>query len=994
MRAKKFGAIVLAGALLPAVFLSNVHGAPNEPVPHGQSKAPGVALTPDEAIAKMQLAPGFKVECVAHEPDLINPTSFTFDDRGRIWVTESVEYPRPDAGPGQDRVKILESTKHDGNFDKVTIFKDGLNIPCGVVLGNNGVYVTNSPDILFLQDTAGTGKADKQEVILTGFGRADRHELPNSLTWGPDGWLYGMNGVFNGARVTNNGKTFDFTCAIWRWHPKTKKFELFSEGTSNPWGLDYNRQGDWFLSCCVIDHMFHMTQSGYYQRQGGPYPPATHVLPSITTERHQAAAYAGLCIYDADVFPDEYRGTLLMGNLHGSALNHDTLTRNGATYTQHNAPDFLQANDAWFMPVSQKIGPDGCLYVMDWYDRYHCYQDANRDPKGIDRERGRIYRISYNNAPFYKPFDLQKSSPEELLTLLDHPNVWWRRTAQRILNEKFTPSLVPVLEKMALSTSDKNNAHMHAIWLLVSQHAVSPEFHQKLIASTDEPTRNWGVRAAGELGEVSPEVYDKLKALANDPSPDVRAQLAVAAGRLQKPAGLPILLALLANPANAKDPLIPTLIYNNLKPMLHDHADEVVEALGNDAAAQANFGGTVVKWTRDAVNTLFRTPEQIAGNVGKALAASAPPTKLASVLQDAIDGFEASGVRPAGRGKYFDESTRNQIAIVAASGSPAHVPATVIAMWWGDQKADASARALLADTKTDATVRAAMLKSLAERKSPENIPAFNAFITDSAAPIRMRQSAVAALGAMDNAEASQSLVKSFATVEPAEMKPVILDALVQSKPGAKALLDAVAAKQIPLGQVTENHARRIAALNDESLSKKLSSTWGTIHLDRNPARMEIAEKYRKLIHSHPPGNALAGQKVFAAKCMQCHTIYGKGGDVGPDITGVGRDNLELLLSNVLDPNLVVGKPYYQWIVRLKNGTVVNGLLVEESEKQIVLKDGAQRTTIPRSDIVKMLETRLSMMPEGLETTMTEPEFIDLISFLLTKQPPAPWAEVK
>ncbi|MDB5290396.1 MAG: putative rane-bound dehydrogenase, partial [Phycisphaerales bacterium] len=963
--------------------------------PHGQTKAPGPALTPDEAIAKMQLPPGFKVECVAHEPDLINPTSFTFDDRGRIWVTESVEYPRAEAGPGQDRVKILESTKHDGHFDKVSIFKDGLNIPCGVVLGNNGVYVTNSPDILFLQDSAGTGKADKQEVILTGFGRADRHELPNSLTWGPDGWLYGMNGVFNGARVANHGKTFDFTCAIWRWHPKTKKFELFAEGTSNPWGLDYNRQGDWFISCCVIDHLFHISQSGYYQRQGGPYPPATHALPSITTERHQAAAYAGLCIYDADVFPDEYRGTLLMGNLHGSAMNRDTLTRNGSTYTQHNAPDFVQANDAWFMPVSQKIGPDGCLYVMDWYDRYHCYQDANRDPAGIDRERGRIYRISFGDVPFYKPFDLQKSSPEELLKLLDHPNVWWRRTAQRILNEKFTPSLVPALEKMALDTGDKNNAHMHAIWLLVSQHAISPEFHQKLLASADEPTRNWGVRAAGELCEISPEVYEKLKALATDPSPDVRAQLAAAAGRLQKPGGLPILLALLANPANAKDPLIPTLLYNNLKPMLHDHGDEVVEALANDPAIQTNFGDTVVKWTRDAVNTLFRTPEQIAGNVSKALASSAGnKTKLAPVLQDAIDGFEASGVKPADRGKYFDETTRNQIGAIAEAHSPAQVPATVIAMWWGNEKAIASARGLLSDRKTDATIRAAMLKALAERKSPENIPAFNAFIIDAAAPIRMRQSAVAALGAMDNADASQSLVKNFVTVEPAEMKPVILDALVQSKSGAKALLDAVAAKQIPQGQVTENHARRIAAFNDEVLAKQLSATWGTIRTDRNPERMQVAEKYKKLIQSHPVGNALAGQKVFAAKCMQCHTIYGKGGDIGPDITGVGRDNLDLVLSNVLDPNLVVGKPYYQWVVRLKNGTVATGLLAEESEKQVILKDGTQRITISRSDIEKMKETTLSMMPEGLEATMTEPEFIDLVAFLLAKQPPVPWSEMK
>src|SRR5215217_204863 len=403
-------------------------------VPHGQSKPPGPALSPQEAMSKMQLPPGFKVECVAAEPDVVNPTSMTFDTRGRIWLTESLEYPRREPGPGKDRVKILEDTDQDGKYEKVTIFKDGLNIPCGVVHGNGGVYITNSPDILFLKDTDGDDKADTQEVILTGFGRSDTHELPNSLTWGPDGWLYGMNGVFNPSQVKDpsTGKLYDFTCAIWRYHPQTKKFELFAEGTSNPWGLDFNRAGDWFLSCCVIDHLFHMTQSGYYHRQGGPYPPNVQMakLPSITTEKHQQAAYAGLCIYDADVFPAEYRGRLLMGNLHGSCINQDYLTKNGSTYTQKNVKspddpkkdfDFLAANDAWFMPVAQKIGPDGCLYIMDWYDRYHCYQDANRDSPGLDRLKGRIYRISYKDAPRHKPFDLQKSSTDDLLKLLDSP---------------------------------------------------------------------------------------------------------------------------------------------------------------------------------------------------------------------------------------------------------------------------------------------------------------------------------------------------------------------------------------------------------------------------------------------------------------------------------------------------------------------------------------------------------------------------------------------
>ena len=247
---------------------------------------------------------------------------------------------------------------------------------------------------------------------------------------------------------------------------------------------------------------------------------------------------------------------------------------------------------------------------------------------------------------------------------------------------------------------------------------------------------------------------------------------------------------------------------------------------------------------------------------------------------------------------------------------------------------------------------------------------------------------------MDDPAAAAVLVDDYAKAEPADLKPMIIDALVQSKAGSVALLAAAKDKRIPSNQITENHARRISGYNDEALSKELAQTWGTIRTERNPERVKVVDKYRKIIQSHPPGDPLIGQRVFAAKCMQCHTIYGKGGEVGPALTGVGRDNLDLVLSNVLDPNLVVGKPYYQWIVKLKTGMNVNGLLAEENDKQIVLKDGTQKITISRADIDRMKETTLSMMPEGLEATMSEQEFVDLVGFLLTKELPGPWENPK
>src|SRR5262245_9727180 len=346
--------------LLPAALLTlPLTAQKTKPIPHGQDRPPNEPLSPAEAIARMKVLEGFSVELVASEPDIVNPVAMTFDERGRIWVTESLEYPRFEAGPGRDRIKVLEDTDGDGKIDKVTVFADGLNIPSGIAVGHGGVWVANSPDILFLQDTDGDGKADRREVVATGFGRADTHELPNSLTWGPDGWLCGLNGVFNPSRVTsNNGKEYRFTCALFRIHPKTREFQVFCEGTSNPWGVAFDPEGSAFVSACVIDHLWHLVETGYYIRQGGPYPPHTWPIDSIVKHKHQKAAYAGLCYFDSDTYPTQYRDRLYMGNIHGGCINVDVLERDGSTYMAKPAADFLTANDQWFMPVSQKLGPD------------------------------------------------------------------------------------------------------------------------------------------------------------------------------------------------------------------------------------------------------------------------------------------------------------------------------------------------------------------------------------------------------------------------------------------------------------------------------------------------------------------------------------------------------------------------------------------------------------------------------------------------------------
>src|SRR5262245_60821659 len=431
-------------AIAVAAFL--VSPAAAQVLPHHQDRPPGPALSPQVAMAKMTVPEGFRVELVASEPDIVNPVAMTFDEKGRIWITESLEYPRKQPGPGRDRVKVLEDTNGDGKADRFREFAGGLNIPSGIAVGHGGVWVANSPDILFYPDANGDGTADgPPKTIVSGFGRSDTHELPNSLTWGPDGWLYGLNGVFNGSHVkyAKDNPNFkpdhpgwQFTCALWRIHPVTREFEIFCEGTSNPWGLAFDHEGSAFVSACVIDHLWHLVETGYYHRQGGPYPPFTWKIDSIVKHTHQKAAYCGIHYFDSDAYPEPYRNKLYMGNIHGGCINVDKLQRDGSTYFATGEPDFLTANDAWFMPVVQKTGPDGCLYILDWYDRYHCYQDANRDSAGIDRLKGRLYRVRYKDTPRAKAFDLAKETDEQLFERLGSGNGLFRDLAIRLLTER------------------------------------------------------------------------------------------------------------------------------------------------------------------------------------------------------------------------------------------------------------------------------------------------------------------------------------------------------------------------------------------------------------------------------------------------------------------------------------------------------------------------------------------------------------------------------
>jgi len=994
--------LVLAAVCVLAAAGVAVAEPPAAFVPRRQAGPPGPPLAPGEAVSRMSVPPGFAVELVAAEPDVVNPVAMAFDERGRVWVAESFEYPRLEAGPGRDRVRVLADTDGDGRADSVSTFLEGLNIPSGIAVGHGGVWIAAAPDLLFVRDTDGDGRGDRREVVVTGFGRHDTHELPNSLTWGPDGWLYGLNGVFNASHVRyaegNPNHRADhpgwrFDCAMFRVHPRTREFEVFSRGTSNPWGIAFNDEGDAFVSACVIDHLWHLVEGGFYHRQAGPQPREAWKLDSIVAHKHQLAAYCGITWFDSDAYPETYRRRLFMGNVHGGCINVDRIERAGSTYRGLPDPDFLTANDVWFMPVVQKTGPDGCLWILDWYDRYHCYQDAMADPAGIDRARGRLYRVTHEGTPPSKPFDLADRSDAELVALLGHPNVWMRETAQRLIGERSDPATARLLLDRLRATDDAT-PQVHARHMLFALAGCDirgrGEFHEEMVrtlaAHPDPFRRAWAFRMSRLPGGAA--TFDRdllLRGLADTAAP-VRLQAAIAIGSA----------ALDAAPhAATLDDFVEPLVRSLLAAPddLH-HARFVWRALHAISAdtgrpldgrtlppdVTASPAGTalvarILDWQMAA------TPDgpQLAARLSAELARPEPSPLLQQLVREIRAGRFAGA-----SSKKVRRPVRAAVADAAAGpAGPRRSQAIVVAAACGDE---AAAAEIVDHFRGDHDLLVAGLAALVTARSPRLCDvAPRALAAD--VPDPLRSEALAVLARSDEAAVATTVLAALPDL-PAGVRPRAIDLLTQRAAWARALLEAVDAGRLAQPILDANQVQRLATFDDAELAAAVRARWGAARPGRNPDRDRVVAEMRT-IAATSTGDPRRGEAVFTRVCAGCHRIHGRGAEVGPDITANGRASFDQLLANIFDPSLVIGAAYRSCTVVTDEGRAVTGLLVEEGPDRIVLKAaGGTLETIPRSRIDEFSRNDTSLMPEGIERQCEPRELADLLAFLCLDRPPA------
>lgn len=949
-------------------------------------------LSPNEAAKAMTVPPGFSVSLFAGEPDVHQPIAMALDHRGRLWVVEAYTYPVRNPHPGPvipggklgDKILIFEDTDGDGKFDKRTVFFEGLNLVSGIEVGFGGVWIGAAPYFLFIPHDEKTDKAGEPKILLDGWGYQDTHETLNSFVWGPDGWLYGCHGVFTHSNVGKpdapNEERQRINAGIWRYHPTQHKFEVFARGTSNPWGLDYNANGDFFIEACVIPHMWHIIQGARYQRQAGTdFNPYTYgEIGTIALHRHYVGAtphsgngrsdsaggghaHCGLMCYQGGAWPKEYHGKLFMGNLHGHRINVDVITPKGSGYVADRNPDFMLMNDRWAIPVALKSGPDGNVYLIDWYDKQICHL---REPEKWDRTNGRIYKISHKDAKPVKGVDLSKATWEELVKYQEHENDWYARTARRIMQERtgreaLTGTIRDRLRKLANEHKDET-VRLRALWSLYVCNELEDVQKDFLNGETSARVLGWTMRLTNRqvilAGPLSDAVArrDFVSALLWRNADERWEQLPRLLGHAEDAGdhNLPYLYWYALEPLCAQDPAKALKIAAEGKiPFVFESAARRVGALGTPEALDllakglASQGGVRNDYGRIAY---FRG------------------------LQEA-----AKGKRSLPAPKDWD---RAFVEVVKCEDAAIRQQALGLAAIFGDKGALATLRKVLSDTKAAPAARLSALAALVDAKDAETAPLLHAALADK----EMRGAALRALAAFDDAKTPAAIFLQYANFTLAEKRDA-LGTLAARAGYAKELMAAVAAKKLPSTDVPAEIVRQLRGYGDAALDKQIAELWGIVRESPEEKKKLIAAMKRQLTASTaPPGDVNLGRTVFAKTCLNCHTLYGVGGKVGPEITGANRANLDYLLENVLDPNAVIPKEYAATRIVTTDDRNIVGIIKGEANGVLTVQTDREVLTIPVADVASRKASDLSMMPDDILKQVNAHEFRSLIAYLQTQ----------
>jgi putative membrane-bound dehydrogenase-like protein len=968
----------------------------------------GSKLSPQDALGRMEVPEGFSVDLISAEPDVTQPIAMCFDARGRIWVVEGHTYPvRAPDGQGQDRILILEDRDKDGSFETRKVFAEGINLASGIEVGFGGVYVGAAPYLMFYADKDQDDIPDGEpEILLDGWGYEDTHETLNAFTWGPDGWLYGCHGVFTHSKVgkpgTPDAEREPLNAGVWRFHPETRKFEVFAHGTSNPWGVDFNEVGDWFVSSCVIPHFFHLSQGGRYFRQAGQHfnrytfediptiADHAHFTGSISehafwgdnfTERRPAPtdtsslggghAHCGLALYQADEFPEEYRNAAFVHNLHGHRMVREKIEKDGSGYIVRHRPDFILTNNHDFIGVGLMQGPDGALYFSDWVDPQTCH---HRDVEIWDRSNGRIFRVRHGEVKT-TTIDLPDRSDAELVAALVDGNAVVARQAQRILQERKSLGKLDSLV-VAKALTEMESAHrgelplrLRALW---TRHVCGLLTEEILASHLDDPNeyyRSWAIQLLGENGKaLASGTLTKLERLAREEfSLVTRRYLASLLQRLPHEQRWEIAKGLIGHDRSSDDRNLSLLCWYGIEPLVETDPEQAL------ALVNVTPWGQLKEFiTRRA--TLFPEGRAAMMTALTATRSDSDFQQLAGQLLKSLENLPSVEVP-----NNWDAIKKHARSLKGNQGAVNGVLSQLGARF-GDTEFFPAWRAIAEDGKQPADKRVNAMKLLIAGEDP----GLETLARELLQVRSMQAVALEALRQFPGVETANTLVERLPQFS-LPLRNEAINQMATRKETALVLLKAVDQDQLPASLISPVMLDQFGRFKDKAIDELIDRHWtrGGTGVDLAQLSATIKEWEKKLNKDVlSKANSSRGRQVFTETCGSCHQLFGEGIALGPDLTGSNRADMGYLLENVLAPSAVVGKDYLLNVFTLKDGSTVSGMIKEETPEFLkVAMPGGGETNLKAADIKERKEFPQSLMPAGLFEALPLDQVADLVKYL-------------
>ena len=983
-------------------------------------------VAPTEAIAAAEqqklfhLPPGFEIQLVATEPEVHKPMNLRFDARGRMWVTQSLEYPFPaaDGAPKRDYVGILDQFDPQGRARKFTKYVEGLNIPIGLLPTDDGAICYSIPEICFYPDKNGDDVADAREVRYGSFGSRDTHGMSSSYTPWIDGWIYACHGFSNTSEVKGaDGQAIVMQSGnTYRMRADGSHIEYFTHGQVNPFGLAFDPLGNLYSADCHTLPIYQLLRGAWYPSFGKPHD-GLGFGPTMLSHLHGSTGIAGVVYYTAEQFPAEYRDTVFIGNPVTGRVNHDRLERHGSTYQAIEQPDFITCDDPWFRPVDLQMGPDGALYIADFYNCIIGHYEVPLTHPRRDRDRGRIWRVVYTGkgaAPAGERIgpDFSQASPDELVAMLNDANLTVRVQATEQLAgrcAKDAPTLARGLMKTGTPTQ-----RAHGLWILQRLGQLDDDLVKQLLDDPDRLVRVHIVKALAERPDwksSSLAIADLLRGKLSDSDAFVVRAAAEALGRHPEPANINALNELL-NRTPADD----THLIHVARIALRDHflvKDMYAEVAGAEQTnpqlatrvADVSLGVPTHAAAAFLLTHLVTgdVPEALIGpylhHVSRHIAPYQVPSiyAYAEVFQEADPSLQLACVRAMHQGAQ-ERGAKTSGVVLRWGQKLTH---TLLTADNADHQRDGIALAQelrIADTFDDVATAASQRAKFPDLRSAavdaclhvdgeRSVALLSEIIANPSEPLAIRQKAAQALATINNDATRAELARQLATA-PERLAVDIAVGLAASPEGAELLFNAVrggkTSGQILLEQVV---AARLNAHNQDAIKSALQELTAGL-----PPR---EERLAKLIDARRDGfhgaarDMEAGRAMFKKVCAACHKVGGEGNKIGPELDGVGQRGLERLLEDVLDPNRNVDQAFRSTIVATHDGRTYTGLALREEGNVLILADNqGKEVRVPLSEIDQRAVSPISPMPANVPDLMTEAEFYHLAEFLLSQKQPA------